>query len=209
MLEQPLSKKPQGPRVLIVEGQDDKHVVRHLCSRQNYEPNFDIWDTNGYEGIKEDTYGYVQSSRCHILGIVADANDNPADRWRSISDVLEGVGITAPPIIESHGVIIEGKTRVGIWLMPDNHAQGELEDFVIEMIPEGDPVWPLAQKYVESIDECDRKFADNKISTAYLYAWLATREEPPRMGAAIGIGDLRADGPLATSFVNWLRELFA
>ncbi len=41
-----------------------------------------------------------------------------------------------------------------------------------------------------------------------MYAWLATREEPHRMGTAIGTHDLDIDGPLCQKFVAWLKQLF-
>ena len=41
-----------------------------------------------------------------------------------------------------------------------------------------------------------------------MYAWLAAREEPRRMGAAIGTHDLDIDGPLCQRFVDWLKQLF-
>ena len=44
---------------------------------------------------------------------------------------------------------------------------------------------------------------------AELHAWLATRENPGLMGAAIGRGDLKTDGPLCAAFLKWLEVLFA
>ena len=43
---------------------------------------------------------------------------------------------------------------------------------------------------------------------AQLYAWLATRESPSRMGLAIGAGNLRVDNELSEAFADWLRRLF-
>ena len=54
---------------------------------------------------------------------------------------------------EPSGTIIEGRLRIGIWLMPDNRSTGELEDFVGSMIPSGDPVWPLSEAYIDGIPE--------------------------------------------------------
>ena len=93
--------------------------------------------------------------------------------------------------------------------MPDNMSPGELEDFVKVMIPcEQDPVWPLAACFIESIPVKDRKFAENKVDKAKVYAWLATRKDPPRMGSAVSAGDLDLGAELPTAFVGWLRKLF-
>lgn len=76
------------------------------------------------------------------------------------------------------------------------------------MIPDDDPVWPLARKFIRDIPEDERKFTSGKRSKAELRAWLATRETPGLMGTAIGIGDLKTDGKLCIDFLEWLEKLF-
>ena len=93
--------------------------------------------------------------------------------------------------------------------MPDNVSSGELEDFVVQMIPSNDVVWPLSQAYIDKIPEADRKFAKGKIQRAKVHAWLAAREHPRRMGSAIGVGDLDINVEVSKKFVTWLRELFS
>ncbi len=92
--------------------------------------------------------------------------------------------------------------------MPDNQSPGELEDFIVKMIPDGDPVWPRSKAYINGIPEEDREFKEGKILRAKVHAWLATREEPRKMGLAIKAKDLDIDGGTCASFVAWLRELF-
>ena len=92
--------------------------------------------------------------------------------------------------------------------MPDNRSAGELEDFVKALIPDGDPVWPMAVRYIEGIPPGVRKFTSNKILRAKIHAWLATRKEPRKMGTAIYARDLNAAAPVAIRFTDWLRELF-
>ena len=92
--------------------------------------------------------------------------------------------------------------------MPDNKSQGELEDFVLGMIPYSDTIWPLSESYVADIPESDRKFRTVKTDKAKLYAWLAARREPGRMGAAVGAGDLEVTSPLCQNFLIWLTRLF-
>ena len=93
--------------------------------------------------------------------------------------------------------------------MPDNASSGELEDFVVQMVSTGDTAWHLAQRYIDTIPESERKFSQQKTMRAKLYAWLATREDPRRMGSAIGAHDLEVGGPLCQSFITWLKKLFA
>ena len=140
------------------------------------------------------------------LGILVDANDRPTDRWTQIlHQVTQAVGQVPTQMVRS-GTILGVRPRVGIWLMPDNQTTGELENFIEQLIPVGDPVWPRAQEYIDGIPVADRKF--KKVLRAQIHAWLATREEPRKMGAAIGIGDLDAAALPAQQFSNWLRRLF-
>ncbi len=92
--------------------------------------------------------------------------------------------------------------------MPDNTSTGELEDFVAQMIPEDDAVWPLARQYIQGIPKERRRFTAKKMRKAEVYAWLATRKEPGPMGAAIGKRDLSTDGQLCRKFSQWLGRLF-
>jgi len=98
----------------------------------------------------------------------------------------------------------DGRPNIGIWLMPDNSTAGALEDFVAKMIPDGDPVWPLAKDYIGKVPETALFTNPSK---AEIRAWLATRERP-LMGASIRAGALDTDGPLCQAFAAWLTRLF-
>ena len=92
--------------------------------------------------------------------------------------------------------------------MPDNKSPGELEDFAAKIVPKDDSVWLLSEKYIENIPKNERKFAPDKMPKAKLFAWLAARKEPGRMGAAVGAGDLTLNNELGGKFLKWLSELF-
>ena len=194
--------------VLLVEGLDDKHVVRHLSDRQEETPIICIFDKGGIEGLLEDIGLELRVSGRRVLGILVDANDDLNARWSSVANRLREEDIKVPDYPGAEGTIINGSPRVGIWLMPDNSSSGELEDFVAEMVPDDDPIWPRARRYIDCIPEADRKFTEKKIQRARIHAWLAAREDPRLMGAAIGARDLRVDGVLSTNFTNWLQKLF-
>ena len=199
----------QSRNILLVEGQDDKHVVGHLWNRRHrLEPPFDIQDWQGIDKLLKAIEPEIRVPDRAAVGIVADANDDQDARWAAVLGRLREAEIEAPQALSPDGAIIGGAPRVGVWLMPDNRRPGELEDFVQEMIPNDDPVWPLARGYVRDIPREARKFSPNKTSRAELHAWLATREEPGFMGSAIKRGDLKTDGPLCSAFLAWLERLF-
>lgn len=92
--------------------------------------------------------------------------------------------------------------------MPDNQSAGQLEDFVTTMIPANDPVWPLAQGYIDGIPQEYRQFTTAKTSRAELHAWLAGRKVPGFMGQAVSRGDLDVEGPLCRRFADWIMKLY-
>ena len=195
-------------RLLLVEGADDEHVVRHLCRLEQDMPNFCISDKKGFGNLKAAIGPEIKAPGRAVLGILVDADDDITARWQAIADRLRRAAVTPPTHTTTAGTVVEGRPRVGIWLMPDNGSAGELEDFIQRLMPTADPVWPRARQYIDDIPTGDRKFATGKILRARIHAWLATRAEPRKMGTAIGAGDLNAADPLAREFVDWLRRLF-
>ena len=144
------------------------------------------------------------------MGILTDADENLPGRWDELSKRFQQVNITLPDHPHPDGTIVDnaGWPRVGVWLMPNNQSGGELEDFVKEMIPAGDSVWPLSQDYIDGIPVGDRKFAQTKTVKAQVHAWLSARKSPRQMGSAIAEGDLVTSGPLCQTFTSWLSKLF-
>ncbi len=225
-----MANRNTSNRVLLVEGDSDKHVVRRLCNRS---PSFKIVDDIDYllefsspenespewqtiailnkgsvKQLLDSISNEIKAPERQAVGILLDANDGLRSRWDAVGYRLQGANIQFPQSPESAGTIIEGKPRVGIWLMPNNMSNGELEDFVVQMIPDGDPVWPLSQQYINGIPKGNRKFTEKKMLRAKLYAWLAARRDPKQMGSAILSRDLKVDSALCQGFVEWLIKLF-
>lgn len=172
-------------------------------------PCFEIRQKGGVEKLLRSISVEVKVPDRVALGILVDANTSPQSRWDSIAGQLRKANVNLPRHIDSNGTIIHSVddtgagVTVGVWVMPDNEAQGHIEDFVANLIPVEDPVWPLAQQYIRQIP-ADHQPDDT--SKAELHSWLAARSEPRRMGQAIGFGDLPLTG--TERFVNWLRCVF-
>ena len=216
-------------RVLLVEGQDDKHVVWQLCDQ---DPSFcasrqgsDMWVTLHDRGttfyiVEKDSNSellksipqHVKARNQQVVGIVMDADENLEKRWDQIAARFSERAIKLPEAPKMTGTIVPPEKdyhpRVGIWLMPDNKSHGELEDCALRMIPSNDDVWGLSQRYIDNIPAPSRKFQADKTDRAKLFAWLATRREPNRMGAAVGAGDLDYTVPICKDLLTWLADLF-
>ena len=195
-------------KLLLVEGQDDQHVVEHLRLRLASDLAFHCEDKGGSRPLLDAIDVEITTDGRVALGILMDANDDPDARWQAIGNRLLGENVQLPPQPERGGTVIDRDPRVGVWLMPNNSTHGELENFVAELVPKGDPVWPLAEQYIKGIPDEHRRFSQKKELRAKLHAWFATREEPRRMGSAIRTKDLDAETPIASQFVDWLRTLF-
>ena len=199
---------PEPPKLLLVEGVDDKHVVEHLCRKLVPDLVFRCQETGGSDPLLKAISPAMRPLERIALGIVMDANDDLAARWQAIGHRLRGADVQLPEQPAHGGTVIDGEPRVGVWLMPDNATPGELENFVAALVPKDDSVWPLAERYINGIPSEHRRFSPRKELRAKLHAWLATRQEPRKMGAAIGTAELDAGGALAGQFADWLRTLF-
>ncbi len=204
-------------RVLLVEGQDDMHVVRHLRQSCKILPAFCVRNKGGINKLLSGIRGEILIEGRTAVGILVDANDDSHSRWQAVTGRIRKAGIQSPSSPEPNGTIIDNRPsddrpverpRVGVWLMPDNKSPGELEDFIARMIPAKDPVWPLSDTYINNIPEGHRKFNQGKILQAKVHAWLATRSKPRPMGTAIETGDLNIEVETSQLFIKWLRELF-
>jgi hypothetical protein len=164
----------------------------------------------------------IQSGR--IVGFVLDADDQPDDRWSSIRARLAVNEVTTlddPPLpVEQLTAIPEGgflgisqrfKTRVGVWLMPDNRGPGALEQFLQALVPPKNPLFQFSQKCTKqslnpkhgaTIREVDKLKAE-------LACWLAWQANPGRpYGTAIRAGYFGKDSAQAERFVSWFKTLF-
>lgn len=160
--------------VLLVEGQDDLHVVLHLYKKTHHGERlvpevFCIRDMGGDTSLLAGMNNEIRGDR-DIVGVIIDADrddesSQPADavaaRWKEVADKLEEIGIAVPPE-RADGIVIPGKPdgalrlagigippRVGVWVMPDNEQPGELEDFIDRMIPSDAKARLLAKDYID------------------------------------------------------------
>lgn len=202
-MARPLSR--QDDRVLLVEGSSDEHVIFHLCKSRDLDIEFITIDKRGAPNLINSIRNEINVAGRKAVGIVLDANDNLPEKWNAVKRSISDADITRPDNIPNQGMIIKNTPRVGVWFMPDNQSSGAIEDFVIDMIPERDPVWPLSMQY---IDDVPRDFLQANRQKAILHSWLATKTKPGLMGAAISAGDFDTDGDLCDRFCNWLQRLF-
>ena len=93
------------------------------------------------------------------VGIVPDADDQPAASLRSAQDALRSAGLAAPP---NDREVVPGPPRTGIFVLPGNGDPGGLEEVLLDC---ANTVYPKlagrAREYVDSIDIGDPEFQDS------------------------------------------------
>jgi len=205
---------------LLVEGNNDKHVVWALCVKHEVEETFSVKvpteagrRADGFQTMLQGIPLRLQQSGFQTLGLVIDADVNIQNRWQAIRNRLIDSGYDNLPEQPIPGGLIctyPNKPNVGVWLMPDNQANGMLEDFIGHLIPENDAISPIARQYVETIENQGlNSYPINYHSKAFIHSWLACQEQPGTpMGNAITSNILLHNAPLANAFVTWLNQLF-
>jgi hypothetical protein len=206
---------------LLVEGEDDQHIVWHLCTQHRLPETFTVEvpeSGGGITALLDGLTNRIKAPDLRILGIMVDADENLSARWQSLRDRLQNrdklqdriYAVPATPPYEGWISTEPHLPRVGIWLMPDNRLPGILEDFAARLIPANDRLLRKAEVVLQEIErEGLRRYSPSHRTKALIHPWLAWQEIPgQRMGTAITARSLQHDGPLALEFVGWLRQLF-
>ena len=179
---------------LLVEGNDDQHVVWALCDKHNVPETFDVIDCESVDNVLKSFEVRlrlaVNNSR---IGIVMDADTNLKSRWDSFVSILKRTekydcdALTLP----KDGLVLEptNKTypKVGIWLMPDNNQNGMLEDFMAALAAPDDELMKKSEDVLTDLEtEGIQKYKPVHRSKAKIHTYLAWQDVPDRpMGRAI------------------------
>jgi hypothetical protein len=212
--------KDHSSAQLLVEGNDDFHVVHALFKKYNVttvrnieNPDgglFSVKDCNGVEKLLEQIP--VQLKNLQKIGLILDADADLNNRWLSLSGIFKKQGFKLPKSPELNGTIVEqnGKT-IGIWLMPDNNNNGMLEDFINYLIHEDDKLIDKATKILDELEsEKINKYNLIHRSKAKIHTWLAWQETPGSpMGKAITARYLLPENKeISDKFVDWIKQVF-
>ena len=203
--------------ILLVEGNDDKHVVWALCSKHNVPKNFEIEDCGSVEGVLKSFKIKLKTADINPrLGMIVDADTDIKSRWDSIVSILKKTGkydceaITLP----QGGLVLEPTDntypKVGIWLMPNNNQNGMLEDFMAALAKPDDALMKKSEDVLTELEtEGIQKYKPVHRSKAKIHTYLAWQDVPGRpMGQAITANILNSNSDVAVKFVKWLKEMF-
>ena len=205
-----------GRKLLLVEGKDDEHVLKHICGNRGISPLDEIKNHGGKDELLESIPVRLKASKelGDTVGVVIDADTDLDSRWQSIRDRFIQAGYQDMPTIPNQeGTILESPygtylPRAGIWIMPDNRTPGILEDFLHFLIPQQPNA--LFDHVIASVDAIlNPRFTQNDKPKAFIHTWLAWQSEPGMpYGTAIKARFLDPDVPQVNVLVSWLERLF-
>jgi hypothetical protein len=199
-------------RKLLVEGNDDRHVIMTLCKKFGIAEAFDVIDCKGINELYDAIPIRFKQSGIKTIGIIVDADTEINKRWLNLKNILLKQGFTPPDELPSTGLILskENDIKVGVWIMPDNNLNGMLEDFISFLIPSNDELLPIVDATIAEIES--RKFnrySLNHRAKARIHTWLAWQDEPGTpMGLSITKKYLTTNEETCLRLIEWLRELF-
>jgi hypothetical protein len=208
---------PVNKRVLLVEGPDDEHVLKHLCGNNGMPHLNKIEACGGVNRLLDSLSVRLKASEFgDIVGLIVDADVDIASRWQAVRDRLTGAGYESVPDRPlDDGTILDPPDdkllpRLGIWIMPDNRSDGILEDFLRFLIPaKGTKLMGHVESSVSTIPDGERQFGPLAEPKAIIHTWLAWQEEPGKpLGTAITARYLDPEVPEVDTLVNWLRRLY-
>lgn len=198
---------------LLVEGNDDQHVIWALCQKFQVQETFDVIDSEGISNLLADIPVRAKQRDLKALGIVADADIDQASRWSQLAAHIQGLGYVVPERPEASGTIIPSPAlnlpKIGLWLMPDNQLSGMIEDFARFLIPGEDENLAFAEETINALEERElQKYISNHRSKALMHTWIAWQDKP---GIPLGQSTtkyLDTETDLCRQFVSWLNKLF-
>ncbi len=204
-------------KILLVEGIDDEHVMKHICGNHGIPHLDEIREHGGAPNLLESVPVRIKASEeGDVVGIVIDADTDMDARWRSIRDSITEMGYeNTPEAPTPAGTIIDPPEetllpRLGIWIMPDNRANGILEDFLRFLVPQPSALLEHVKQSVANIPNEERRFRlPEDEPKAIIHTWLAWQREPGKpFGTAITARFLDPNLAEGRVIASWLKRLF-
>ena len=205
---------------LLVEGGTDKRVIPYLM-----EANGVVWEAAGQPVVYIEPYGAVEelmksgvigaklrASGLESLGVIVDANGDAQGRWSQIRNRCREQFDDLPAEMPRMGlnVVHPSGPKFGVWIMPDNHFSGMLEDFLARLIPDDlQRLYEIAGACVAEAKRNGAPFKEVHRTKAEVHTWLAWQDEPGKqLHQAVHHRVLDPEMPESQPFVNWFREVF-
>jgi len=194
------------PRQIVVEGSDAEAFFKALLRAMGLG-GMQVQNFGGKDELRGFLKALSKSSgfrgQVVSLGIIRDAETNPASAFQSVCDALRHVGLTAPHNPES----LEGSgPQVAVLILPNATTAGMLETICLQAVADH----PAMQCVHDYFDCVNRRLGllPNNMPKARVQAFLASRPKPGlRLGEAAEAGYWDWDNPVFDHVKRFLRTL--
>jgi len=167
--------KIDSDRLLLCEGKTIKLVLGPLCGGfeiQGFQP-LDFGSKDNFRNFLEDVSllpGFAEKVK--TVAIIRDAETNAAAMFKSTCEALSSFGLPFP---RAPGEITDGPPAVGIFIVPDNKADGMIETLCLRSV-DNDPAFPCLDQFFECVKGRLKELPSN-MHKARAQTFLATRKE--------------------------------
>ena len=206
-----MKQKEQFHKKLLVEGNDDQHVIWALCEKFKVPETFDVINCDGIDNLFKQIPARLKQSQLEALAIIIDADTEIKNRWETIKSVFSKQEITLPNEIPGEGLIFKiNHLTISVWVMPNNELNGMLEDFISFLIPKEDKLLQVANQTLNAIEkEKLNNYIPAHKSKALIHTWLSWQGDPGTpMGLAITKKFLTTEEENCNKLLNWLSTSF-
>jgi len=202
MLPEPIVQ----PKVIVVEGPDDRRFLRALFRHLGLETGLQIIEAHGKDKLGPLLRTLPLASgfaQVETLAVFRDADDDPHAAFQSLCNSLRHAGLGAP---FRPALVVPGKPSVGIFVWPDCNTAGTLETLCLTAIS-GEPVMDCVEEYIHCVQKTQGTLPQ-PADKARLHAFLASCNKPGlRLGEAAEAGYLPWNSSIFEPLKQFLRAL--
>lgn len=173
-----IDKEPltiSGPKLLIVEGEDDRGFFSALFRDLDMH-DVQVAPVGGKTKIKPNLMAITKDqnfAKISSLGIIRDADSHPQGAFQSVRDALIAAGLPGPKRPLN---FVKGPPRVGIMILPSLKQQGALEDTCLQSIAD-DPAAHCIKEFFDCI-RLQGLPVTRELSKAKVRVFLSSRDDP-------------------------------
>lgn len=172
---QTIPLKISKPKLLIVEGKDEECFFCALIEHLGIN-DIQVAGIGGKDKLLMNLKGLIRDPefpRVVSLGVVRDADTNPAAAFQSVRGSLRASGLPTP---KKPLVLAQGMPRVAVMIIPSHKRKGALEDLCLESVSK-DQALICVDQYFACLDQQKIGQAKNP-SKAKVRVFLASRKDP-------------------------------
>ncbi|MCF6346460.1 MAG: hypothetical protein L3J00_08340 [Thiomicrorhabdus sp.] len=214
-------------KILLVEGEADKGFFEEMCKILDLNAQVQVAlpkELGGTHNTKGGILSHLnillpQLNDGHLtnIAVIVDADyikhgSGKQKTFVQVSNILEEFDFTLRDSdSDQKGFLFnhsDGLEDFGLWIMPNNHSEGMLEDWIIECVESDEKV--LFDQAVISVQNLSSpKFSAHLQSKAKVATWLAWQKKPGHGLYGAMTEELLDNNSMSyTNLSNWLQKIF-